>query len=278
MKRTSVLGAPRRGNRRRRAGFTLVELLVVITIIGVLASLITVGVFAALKFANGARIYTEITNMLGGVQTFKTQFSDYPPDGSGGVDKMRKFVRTAFPSAVNGSLPTGEVTEASTGPSVALVYWLSEVDKDPKRPFRQGASGYGGTSQKESKYSFFSFDESRIKLRRYYPANFIPDQDPPYVYFCHNTYQLARFSNTDGQMFYPYDRGRSTNQSGRSGGNSKEYAGADTCQIISAGLDKKLGVGGTLNIQGADASGSMSQDDEDNIVSFSGKKAGDIKE
>ena len=62
-----------------RRGFTLVEMLVVITIIGILASLGTVAVFEALKAAKRARIKVEITNLNNAIESYKLKFGDYPP-------------------------------------------------------------------------------------------------------------------------------------------------------------------------------------------------------
>ncbi len=60
-------------------GFTLVEMLVVITIIGILASLATVAAYKALEAAKRARITAELANLDGAVKAYKEKFGDYPP-------------------------------------------------------------------------------------------------------------------------------------------------------------------------------------------------------
>jgi len=69
--RSSVL-APR--------AFTLVELLVVITIIGILASLIVVAAVGALKTAARTRIKAELNQIAGGVDECRNKTNAYPPN------------------------------------------------------------------------------------------------------------------------------------------------------------------------------------------------------
>lgn len=64
-----------------RGGFTLVELLVVVTIIAVLIALISSGVMAALARGSEVSARNEVTQLANGVQAFKGQFQvQYIPD------------------------------------------------------------------------------------------------------------------------------------------------------------------------------------------------------
>ena len=64
---------------RRRTGFTLVELLVVITILGILIALLVPAVFSAVSRANDARVAGEINTLGQALASFKNKFQEYPP-------------------------------------------------------------------------------------------------------------------------------------------------------------------------------------------------------
>jgi len=68
-----------RATRGSRPGFTIIELLIVITIIGVLVTLVTVGVTGAISKANQARNQYEINQLQTSLESFKTKFGGYPP-------------------------------------------------------------------------------------------------------------------------------------------------------------------------------------------------------
>ena len=72
--------------RARRGAFTIIELLVVLTIILVLAGLLLAGIMAANRAVSRARCQTEITNMMMALQEYFNQFSDYPPGGTDSQD------------------------------------------------------------------------------------------------------------------------------------------------------------------------------------------------
>lgn len=161
---------------KNRVGFTLVELLVVITIIGILAALITAAGAGALKRARQAKIKTEIDQIAMALQTYKDTAGSYPPNSqtddtnltpepptsptpinetqvvsdikrhmSQAFGKSREpaYLINALAGMSDGSTP--EITHPLPGgmsAGEALVFWLGGFSSDEKYPI----SGEGGPS------------------------------------------------------------------------------------------------------------------------------------
>ena len=65
---------------KTRHAFTLVEILTVVAIIGILATIITVAVAAAMSAAKRAKIAVEMSHITMGIERYKAEFDEYPPD------------------------------------------------------------------------------------------------------------------------------------------------------------------------------------------------------
>lgn len=70
---------PSHPDRSRQSGFTLVEMLVVITIIGILVALLLPVIAGAVRTANEARVTGEINTIAQSLASFKTKYGDFPP-------------------------------------------------------------------------------------------------------------------------------------------------------------------------------------------------------
>jgi prepilin-type N-terminal cleavage/methylation domain-containing protein len=164
-----------------RRAFTLVELLVVITIIGILAALITVAAAGALKRAHQAQIKTEMNQLDMAFQTYKDKFGSFPPncqvDGGGTsasnpIDEnqvltdLNRHFKQAFPKSrepanliadlvgldatTSAPLPGTQGLQGGMTAGEAIVFWLGGFSSDPKYPI----SGDGGPS-----YSILSLSD-----------------------------------------------------------------------------------------------------------------------
>ena len=73
---------------RASAGFTLVELLVVMSIIGVLIGLLYPAVNAAVRASRVARTQAIIQSLTVGLEAFKADWGVYPPSNNDGDDRL----------------------------------------------------------------------------------------------------------------------------------------------------------------------------------------------
>ena len=69
--------------RRARAGFTLIELMVVVVIIGLLATIVTTNVMRSLEDANITAAKANIKGLQTAITAYKLKMKKYPPADAG---------------------------------------------------------------------------------------------------------------------------------------------------------------------------------------------------
>jgi len=188
-------------------------MLVVIVIIGILASLITVAAVAALDKAHQTQIKLEMDQIASAFERYKNQYGSYPPnvfvapdrkDKNGILNPLKRHFKKAFPRQKREDLEPliamlTDTPKSNITPAEAINFWLGGFSSDPEFPL----TGPGGpiisprntVDASLSRTSLFEFDEKRltptrrrkltnnpetaIQLFSYHP----PKLTQPFVYF-----------------------------------------------------------------------------------------------
>ena len=216
----------RKTPRQRTRGFTLVEVLMVIAIIGILAGLIIPAVSMALTAVKRQAIALEVQAIASAVNQYKNKYGDFPPDGSNQAAFERHF-RKIFPQIqasefttlyANVNPPAGAPGTVVMDPAEALVFCLGGYSSNPTQPFT-GTGGPlslvpGSTSvyqyNTERTNSFMEFKQNQLTIdvagtatvstdeATYFAGtnDNIPVYHPggrqaPYVYFDSRTYAIS---------------------------------------------------------------------------------------
>lgn len=174
--------------RQSRPGFTLVELLIAIAIIGILMSLTVTAVTRAITRGRETASRLEINALSQAIEQYNLKYGDYPPDGSS-EQVLLRHVRKIFPriSQLNLDLLTqltrdrgsnaNQFSAVAMDRAEALVFFLGGFSGDPTRPFT-GEGGplkqVGNDPTKIASYeyngtrdnAFYDFDTNRLTIAR----------------------------------------------------------------------------------------------------------------
>jgi prepilin-type N-terminal cleavage/methylation domain-containing protein len=210
-----------------RPGFTLVELLAVVSIIALLVGMLTPALMGARRSAINARVKSEIDMLHTALMNYKNEYGSFPPANMGpapnagalwisdnaGVNTRHPVYRhlvRIFPriSELQAGPNSPYKRLAAMSPAQALVFWLRGFYENPEYPLTN--DNRAGPRKK-----FFDFDETRLyaaseyavgatqvfqsrnavamgSFEREFPVYFTsqPSCGLPYVYFDSRCYDL----------------------------------------------------------------------------------------
>ncbi len=264
-----------------RSGFTLVELLVVIVIIGILVGLAIPAINMVRRRALATRIGMEIKQLESAVEAYREKYGDYPPDFSS-FAVVERHVRKVWPRIAQNEFnafvavawPNGINQPSAVDPAEALAFWLGGFSNDPRRPFfgkggpfilPSGASIPNGVRiNEERNKGVFEFDQGRLTMAAasgagrlstdgdndVFPVYPPSGKKAPYVYFDARTYFDATRPQAFQHTFYthslygtvaPYGSDRMKTNPTPPPARLPEWMNPTSFQIISAGLDDHFG-------------------------------------
>jgi prepilin-type N-terminal cleavage/methylation domain-containing protein len=251
---------------RTRRGFTLVELLVVLTIIGILMALLIPAVGVVRRSVINGRIALETASLAQAIEAYKNDTGDYPPNFND-VNLLKRHLAKRWQR-----LPAAQQTQfvnlvGKLDPAETIVFWLGGQSSNgglranDVLPFQ--ASGGSGEPK-----VYFSFDQARFTDNDgdgwyEYPVGYA--QGTPFVYFDARSY--------DYYTTNPY----SITAGGEARGTAKpytdgtKYINPETYQIVTAGQDgyfSSVGDTGTYVYP----LGPYGKEVRDNITNFSDGK------
>ena len=260
-------------SKSSRSAFTLVELLVVISIIGVLVAITVPSVMAVRVSVLQGAVKFEVDAFADAVEQYRTKYGEYPPDGSS-WPIMEAHLRRAFPEILQSELaflrPANTPTQLGIDRQVmsraeAIVFFLGGFSEDKQKPF----SGKGGPFKNEGTLAapiwtynpsrdngFYEFESGRLLASVHatlpLPTYASYQSEAPILYFDSRTYVVKR--TTDEMLYNSFDSpvfGRAmpllipspnmaiTARDPRA--HIPNFENSKTFQIISPGLDSGYG-------------------------------------
>lgn len=265
-----------------RSGFTLVELLIVMTVIGILVGMLAVAIIPAFRTANEFTIKQEISQLERSVESFKTKYGFYPPSFAtitGPADLLPYLNRIApnhsegnanagsklqtWWTAVGSQIRESAMDENPKNGGADIVFWLSGIAKNKQFPLTGHASASGGwvgfnggpvqdamgTDIQVEREVFYDFKSEQLLQ--------------PGSSTGANTGSIRQYVQPKGKGETPFlylDNGSYASTDTAPYTQNDEAFNPSTFQIISAGMDGEFGGFGEISAAGASGT--------DNLTNF----------
>ena len=280
---TTRLSQSRTGSR----GFTLVELLVVITVIGILVGMLAVAIIPALQRGKEFAIQTEMKQIEQSIEQFRNDKGFYPPAFEGlTFDGFRRYVNRMAPNnreTADGRLmPWWSAIGEELDKESSLVFWLSGTFENQQYPITGGPSA--GPVANIAAHNFGA-DVGQRKVYFDFQSGQLVGNDTDET--VENSSGAAvstapgiileykqEHGKSSGDLLFKYLDSTSYSAVGAyfDVGND-DYINPKTFQLVTFGLDGESGVPpasvGTNSVLGIDPSSSdLSPDGEDNLCNF----------
>lgn len=230
--------------RSSRAGFSLIELLIVVVVISILAALIAAAVIRAQVVGERTQAVAEINQLAMMAKEFETAYGVFPPDGglpmaTDNDAAALKVLQKMYPRNLGSFMPPSGMNG-----NAALVYFLRGPDGTG---WSSSAPGPAGTGSKKG--PFFDFPANRLV-----GGQFVDPWGTPYAYFRSTKgsgYTSGSQSYTNNKESPPLTSSISPLMQ-----TATKPINIDGVQIISAGPDARFGSGGIWSPGSGDYSGS----------------------
>jgi prepilin-type N-terminal cleavage/methylation domain-containing protein len=267
--------------RSPRSGFTLVELLVAITVLAILVGMLATAVIPAMRRGREAAVQMEMKQIELAIENCNNKYGFYPPNFENIADdtELMRYVNRMSPNHAEGSTHPVHTTETRLehwweeigqylDKESSLVFWLSGVCTNRQYPITGGSNDAGpplaahafGTLGIERDVLFdfkiaqlYGDDADEILQDK--TSTDLPAAVRPFVY----AYQMAH-GVTSGDKTYKYADANSYAAVGAYEDASGNYLNPNTFQIVTFGLDGRSGTTGNVFNAGVEA--------DDNLVNF----------
>jgi len=285
-----------------RSGFTLIELMVAIAIIGILIAFLIPTIGGAINSVRVAEVQTEIASLEKAITDFKTVFGVEPPSkitlyetGADWDAASKAVFRQMFPQYDFADHDINGDGDANDGPfnldgAECLLFFLGGngvtnptsqlaqgFSKNPTNPFASGGNRIG---------PFHEFVAARYRTPAADPDNdgvpgyldSLPGQTTPFVYLSSNNgrgYAFPQSGSLDDLDLYGDNNARNPTSAYYQDASTNNPWKPKSFQIISPGFDGKHGSFGQYDPNSADTLLSGPRTDErDNITNFNNGQLG----